>query len=41
MDRGRDLELTALYELIYGDVSEFAATEDLRDDIAFIVTRFH
>jgi serine phosphatase RsbU (regulator of sigma subunit) len=41
MDRGRDLELTALYELIYGDVSEFAATEDLHDDIAFIVTRFH
>ena len=41
MDRGRDFELTALYELIYGDVSAFTATEDFRDDIAFIVTRFH
>jgi serine phosphatase RsbU (regulator of sigma subunit) len=41
MDRGRDFELTALYELIYGDVSAFAATDDFRDDIAFIVTRFH
>jgi serine phosphatase RsbU (regulator of sigma subunit) len=41
MDRGRDFELTTLYELIYGDVSTFAATEDFRDDIAFIVTRFH
>jgi serine phosphatase RsbU (regulator of sigma subunit) len=41
MDRGRDFELTTLYEQIYGDVSTFPATEDFRDDIAFVVTRFH
>jgi hypothetical protein len=30
-----------LYDQIYEDVSTFAATEEMRDDIAFVVTRFH
>ena len=41
MDSGRDSELATLYDRIYEDVSEFAATEEFRDDIAFVVTRFH
>ena len=34
-------DLTTLYDRIDEDVSAFAATEDLRDDIVFVVTRFH
>jgi serine phosphatase RsbU (regulator of sigma subunit) len=41
MDRERDSDLTTLYELIYNDVTAFAATEEMRDDIAFVITRFH
>jgi serine phosphatase RsbU (regulator of sigma subunit) len=41
MDGGRDSGLAALYDRIYEDVSGFAATEEFRDDIAFVVTRFH
>jgi len=41
MDDGRDSDLTAVYDRIYDDVSAFAATEDFRDDIAFVITRFH
>jgi len=41
MDNGRDSELAAVYDRIYEDVSGFAATEDFRDDIAFVITRFH
>jgi serine phosphatase RsbU (regulator of sigma subunit) len=40
MDDAPDSDLTTLYDRIYEDVSTFAATEDLRDDIAFVVTRF-
>lgn len=41
MDDARDADLTTLYDQIYEDVSTFAATDEFRDDIAFIVTRFH
>jgi serine phosphatase RsbU (regulator of sigma subunit) len=41
MDNTRGQALTMLYDQIYEDVSTFAATEEFRDDIAFIVTRFH
>lgn len=41
MDGARDSELATLYDRIYEDVSGFAATEEFRDDIAFVVTRFH
>ncbi len=33
--------LDQLYDAIYADVTDFAATDELRDDIAFVVTRFH
>jgi serine phosphatase RsbU (regulator of sigma subunit) len=41
MDNKRDADLATVYDCIYEDVSTFAATEDFRDDIAFVVTRFH
>ena len=33
--------LEAVYDAVYADVSSFAATEEFRDDLAFVVTRFH
>jgi serine phosphatase RsbU (regulator of sigma subunit) len=41
MDDAGDSDLATLYDRIYEDVSTFAATEELHDDIAFVVTRFH
>lgn len=34
-------ELNATYDAIYNDVSGFLSTEEFKDDIAFVVTRFH
>lgn len=34
-------DLSAVYDSIFSDVSGFAATEEFKDDIAFVVTRFH
>ena len=41
MDAASKSDLTTLYDRIYEDVSTFATTEEFRDDIAFVVTRFH
>jgi sigma-B regulation protein RsbU (phosphoserine phosphatase) len=41
LNSSSDAGLDTLYEKIYEDVSTFAATEEMRDDIAFVVTRFH
>jgi serine phosphatase RsbU (regulator of sigma subunit) len=41
MERGRNAELSTLYDAIYADVTEFTTTEEFRDDIAFVVARFH
>jgi two-component system sensor histidine kinase ChiS len=41
LDRSGDAGLSALYDAIYSDVSSFAATEEFKDDIAFVVARFH
>jgi sigma-B regulation protein RsbU (phosphoserine phosphatase) len=41
LNNSRDAELNTVYDQILLDVSTFAATEELRDDIAFVVTRFH
>lgn len=40
LEQGRDTDLSSVYEDIYDDVSSFLATEEFRDDIAFIVARF-
>jgi serine phosphatase RsbU (regulator of sigma subunit) len=41
IEKARDTDLATLYDAIYEDVSSFPATQDMRDDIAFVVTRFH
>ena len=41
LEKNGDAELNAIYDAILSDVSGFSANEDFRDDIAFIVTRFH
>ena len=41
LDRNGDAELNTIYDAVFSDVSEFAATDEVKDDIAFIVTRFH
>jgi sigma-B regulation protein RsbU (phosphoserine phosphatase) len=41
LEGSRDSDLGTVYDNIYADVSGFAATEEFRDDIAFVVTRFH
>ncbi len=37
----RDADLTAVFDSIYNDIQSFSATEEFKDDIAFVVTRFH
>ena len=41
LDDSRDADVGTIYDSIYADVSNFAATEEFKDDIAFVVTRFH
>jgi len=41
LENARDADISQLYDVIYEDVNSFVATEDFRDDIAFVVTRFH
>lgn len=41
LETTHDADLATIYEAIYRDVTNFTATEDFRDDIAFVVTRFH
>src|SRR5204863_8659952 len=40
LDRLPDADLATVYDCIYEDVRAFAATEDFKDDIAFVLTRF-
>jgi sigma-B regulation protein RsbU (phosphoserine phosphatase) len=30
-----------VYDSIFADIGNFSATEEFKDDIAFVVTRFH
>jgi serine phosphatase RsbU (regulator of sigma subunit) len=41
MENAPDADVNTIYESIFSDVSGFAATEEFKDDIAFVVTRFH
>lgn len=41
LDRSGEDDLATVYDSIYSDVSNFLATEEFKDDIAFVVTRFH
>jgi serine phosphatase RsbU (regulator of sigma subunit) len=40
-ERGGDEDLSSVYEAINADVKNFAATDEFKDDIAFVLTRFH
>jgi serine phosphatase RsbU (regulator of sigma subunit) len=40
LERSADGDLASVYDAIYEDVHGFAATDDFKDDIAFVVTRF-
>jgi serine phosphatase RsbU (regulator of sigma subunit) len=41
LERLAAADLACVYDSIYEDVRAFAATEEFKDDIAFVVTRFH
>jgi serine phosphatase RsbU (regulator of sigma subunit) len=41
LEKSADGDLGSVYDVIYEDVSGFAATEEFRDDIAFVLTRFN
>jgi serine phosphatase RsbU (regulator of sigma subunit) len=40
LERSSGSDLASVYDAIYEDVHGFAATDDFKDDIAFVVTRF-
>ncbi len=41
LDATRGEDLATVYDSIHADVRGFPATEEFKDDIAFVVTRFH
>lgn len=41
LEQCAETDLSAAFDAIYADVTGFATTEEFRDDIAFVVTRFH
>ena len=41
LEKSGDADLTTVYDAIYQDVSAFVATDEYKDDIAFVLTRFH
>ena len=41
MEQSGHEDLPTLYDTIFRDVSSFPTTEDFKDDIAFVLTRFH
>lgn len=41
LEKSRDADMGTLYDAIYADVHDFTASEEFKDDIAFVVTRFH
>ncbi len=41
LERSAGADLASVYDSIFEDVNSFQATEEFKDDIAFVVTRFH
>jgi serine phosphatase RsbU (regulator of sigma subunit) len=41
IEQHHDSDLNTIYDAINSDVRKFSATDEFKDDIAFIVTRFH
>jgi len=40
IEQAPDADLESLYGSIYDDIAAFSATDEFKDDIAFVVTRF-
>ena len=40
LEAAPDADLSTLYDSIYADVTGFPSTDEFKDDIAFVVTRF-
>lgn len=40
LDANKEQEISAVYDAIFRDVTAFPSTEEFKDDIAFVVTRF-
>src|SRR5205085_9581419 len=40
LEKSADRDVAGVYDAIYEDVRNFNATDDFKDDIAFVVTRF-
>lgn len=41
LEQSPEADIGTLYDSVRGDVSSFSATEEFKDDIAFVLTRFH
>lgn len=41
LEQSPDADLGTVYDAIHHDISNFSATDEFKDDIAFVVTRFH
>lgn len=41
LEDSRDSAVDTIYDRIYDDIAGFEATEEYKDDIAFVITRFH
>jgi serine phosphatase RsbU (regulator of sigma subunit) len=41
LEDSRDAAVDTIYDRIYADISGFDATDDYKDDIAFVITQFH
>ncbi|HKO54736.1 MAG TPA: fused response regulator/phosphatase [Thermoanaerobaculia bacterium] len=41
LEQSHDQDINGVYEGIRNDVNTFSATEEFKDDIAFVLTRFH
>jgi sigma-B regulation protein RsbU (phosphoserine phosphatase) len=41
LEESRDAGVDAIYDRVYDDISGFDATDEYKDDIAFVITRFH
>jgi serine phosphatase RsbU (regulator of sigma subunit) len=41
LEDSRDAPVDTIYDRIYADISGFDATEEYKDDIAFVITQFH
>ena len=41
LEQSGDRDLTQVYDQIFADINGFGSTDEFKDDIAFVLTRFH